>query len=385
MKKSIIAFSTAFIMLLCTSTVNGQSVRPFSYQAIARNFTGTPVTNQSVTVQFTIHDSSATGPVIYLETKILSTNDFGMFNTSVGSGNTAIGNFATIDWNSNKKFLQVGIDIGGGMNIVDMGTTELLSVPYALHSEVSERALNYNEVDGDTTNELQYIYRTGQLINLSHGGGSVILETYTAGSGINIDVNNVISTTAVPYTAGDGIIIDGNNVISTSGHYVGEMFGGGIVFHVYKDAQGVEHGLIASPYTLTFGTSWSNVTSSLIGLYEYDDGVVNTNAIINQAGHSSSAAKLCDDFSSGGFNDWYLPSAYELKLIFDNVYTLNKVLINDGNPLTSPLGLAAYWSSTEWSATNASRVDFYTGAIEGAVGGSSKSYSANAVRAIRAF
>jgi hypothetical protein len=98
MKKSIIAFSTAFIMLLCTSTVNGQSVRPFSYQAIARNFTGTPVTNQSVTVQFTIHDSSATGPVIYLETKILSTNDFGMFNTSVGSGNTAIGNFATIDW-----------------------------------------------------------------------------------------------------------------------------------------------------------------------------------------------------------------------------------------------------------------------------------------------
>jgi hypothetical protein len=92
-------------------------------------------------------------------------------------------------------------------------------------------------------------------------------------------------------------------------HYIGEQFGGGVVVAVWKTS-GVEHGLIISPTDI--GTSaYSNVSTVIIGTaaQSRSNGQGNTTAIINQPGHTSSAAKLCDDYVNGGFTDWYLPAS----------------------------------------------------------------------------
>ena len=141
---------------------------------------------------------------------------------------------------------------------------------------------------------------------------------------------------------------------SSGTHYVGEVFDGGIVFFV--DETG-EHGLMASLEDLNGGTPvpWSNVTSTIIGASAQDffDGASNTAAIIAQSGHTSSAAKLCDDYIGGGQTDWYLPSHQELYLLGNNSVIINKVLANDGDSNTNGLNVnnnfsdSSYWSSTE--------------------------------------
>ncbi|HNW90132.1 MAG TPA: hypothetical protein PKN48_10750 [Bacteroidales bacterium] len=135
-------------------------------------------------------------------------------------------------------------------------------------------------------------------------------------------------------------------------HYVGELYGGGIVFWVSPDNQ---HGLIMSLDDVSNSAAWSNITATAVGnANDMYDGLANTNAIVAQSGHTSSAAQLCLDYISGGFDDWYLPASWQISQIYHNAYTLNYVLINDGNAASVPLianstwpSVPVYWSSTE--------------------------------------
>jgi hypothetical protein len=102
------------------------------YQAIARNANGTPYVNANLTVRFSLHEQTATGTVSYAETKSLQTNDLGLFSTTFGSGTPITGTFAGINWAQTTKFLQVEINLGSAW--VDMGTQQLMSVPYAMYS-----------------------------------------------------------------------------------------------------------------------------------------------------------------------------------------------------------------------------------------------------------
>ncbi len=85
-------------------------------------------------------------------------------------------------------------------------------------------------------------------------------------------------------------------------HYPGEQFGGGVVFYVYKDGSGTEHGLIVALANQSDVQAWSNVTNEL-GTTSSWNGLANSNAIVAQAGHTNSAAKLCLDYEAAGFSD----------------------------------------------------------------------------------
>jgi hypothetical protein len=257
----------AFAITLITAA---QAPQGFNYQATARNNSGQLLLNQAVLVNFNILQNSDTGPVVYSENQTATTDDLGHINLVVGQGTASIGTFSSINWANGTYFL--GIELNTGSGYVAMGTTQLLSVPYALHA------------------------------------------------------NTATSTT-------------GNSGGFT--HYVGELFGGGIVVSVWKTA-GVEHGLIASLTDLGL-SDWSNVTDILVGT-STTNGQANTIAIINQPGHTSSAAKLCDDFTAGGFSDWYLPSSFELNQFYNAATILSSVL-GDANGFQS----LYYWSSTEYS------------------------------------
>jgi len=96
--------------------------------------------NAAVNVRFTLHEGAADGAASYAETHALTTNSVGLFNTVFGNGTPEQSAFDSINWAATTKFLQVEIDLGEGY--VDMGTTQLLSVPYALRSDEAARVKN---------------------------------------------------------------------------------------------------------------------------------------------------------------------------------------------------------------------------------------------------
>lgn len=100
-----------------------------SYQAVARDSAGTPLSNANVEVRFTLRDSSITGTVVYKEVHTLTTNQFGLFTTAIGSGTAQTGDYNTINWMGSAKYLDV--EIKQGANFLLMGSQQLLAVPYA--------------------------------------------------------------------------------------------------------------------------------------------------------------------------------------------------------------------------------------------------------------
>lgn len=133
--KSIKQFLLA-LSILTALGLTAQVPQQVNYQAVARNAAGAVLVNQSVSVRFTIHDLNATGSTVYQETHSgLTTNQFGLFTTAIGTG-TQVGSnaFSSITWGSGPKYLQVEIDPAGGSAYVSIGTTQLNAVPYALYA-----------------------------------------------------------------------------------------------------------------------------------------------------------------------------------------------------------------------------------------------------------
>lgn len=265
------------LVLAITIVATAQAPQGFNYQATVRNSAGALITNQNVLFKFNIMLNSQTSLPVYSETHQAPTDDLGQVNIVIGTGTPTIGTFSTINWANGSYFL--GIELNTGANFVAMGTTQLLSVPYALHA------------------------------------------------------NTATTTTG-----------------STGGftHYIGEAFGGGVIFHLWKDAQGVEHGLIVDKTDLSTGQAWSNISQTLIGATAQSswDGLSNSNAIVGQAGHTNSAAALCLNSTNGGQSDWYLPSEQELNMLSSNYYTVARSLTQISG--ATQLQNATYWSSTEY-------------------------------------
>jgi hypothetical protein len=111
-----------------------QAPQGIPYQAIARNASGVAIANTAVKVRFSIRDSIATGAIKYQETHNLTTSALGLFSVNVGMGTVVSGTFSGINWGKNAKFLQVELNTTGGTTYTDLGTTQMMSVPYALFS-----------------------------------------------------------------------------------------------------------------------------------------------------------------------------------------------------------------------------------------------------------
>ncbi len=108
-----------------------------NYQAIARDASGQALDHQSIHIKIAMLDSAVGGTSLYEETHERTTDAFGLFTLVIGQGNPLTGSFDAINWGSGAKFLQVAIDPEGGNNFIDMGTTQLLAVPYALYAAKS--------------------------------------------------------------------------------------------------------------------------------------------------------------------------------------------------------------------------------------------------------
>src|SRR6266576_2066038 len=109
-----------------------------NYQAVARNTSGAELVGAALTVRLGIYNNSNPIPanLVYEETHAVTTNSFGLFNVVIGQGTQiSPGNFSSILWANSAYYLRVEID--GGSGFTDMGTTQLMSVPYALYAGAS--------------------------------------------------------------------------------------------------------------------------------------------------------------------------------------------------------------------------------------------------------
>ena len=290
------------VLLVCTLGMYAQ--QGINYKALIKDGAGAVVANETIDVRFTIiADTGSTN--VYEETHTGATTDAnGIVILTIGDGTANSGVFSDIAWGGDTHSLKVEIDTGAGL--VDLGTTQLLSVPYALHAKTAE------------------------------------------------------------------------SVTSTCGLAIGDTHQGGIVF--YLDASGC-HGLIAAPSDQSTGIVWWN--GSNVDTYAYGNGIGagegNSQGIRRWQGTCSScyASELCQDLSLGGKSDWYLPSKYELNLMYENIGQGNALGLgnNIGNFVNE-----FYWSSTEFNNNFAWRQNFSNGTQNAP----NKSSPGN-VRAVRAF
>ncbi len=127
--------SLFFAIILTIITLIAQVPQSFKYQAVVRDNSGAILPNQTVGIRISIHDNTAFGPIVYQEIHTATTNQFGLVSLEIGTSVPTVGTFKGIDWSHNSKFIETEIDITGGTSYLTIGTTELLSVPYALYSE----------------------------------------------------------------------------------------------------------------------------------------------------------------------------------------------------------------------------------------------------------
>jgi uncharacterized protein (TIGR02145 family) len=123
------------LALVITTITFAQAPQGFNYQATVRNSAGALIVNQNVNFKFNLMLNSASSLPVFSETHMTPTDDLGQVNLVIGTGTATIGTFSTINWGNGNYYL--GIELNTGSGYVAMGTTQLLSVPYALYANNS--------------------------------------------------------------------------------------------------------------------------------------------------------------------------------------------------------------------------------------------------------
>lgn len=170
--KKISTFCIAFLMYI---TVFGQAPEKMSYQAVIRDNSNLLVSNQAISMKISLLQYSTSGSAVFVETHSQSTNANGLVSIEIGSGSVVSGDFSTIDWSNGPYFLKTETDLNAGTNYTIIGTSQLLSTPYALHAKTAESL-------STTISETQNLNDVLSIGNDANNGSIVNLDQLTIGS-----------------------------------------------------------------------------------------------------------------------------------------------------------------------------------------------------------
>ncbi|MCE6987768.1 tail fiber domain-containing protein [Dyadobacter sp. CY323] len=159
---------TLLLVFLLAIGLHAQAPQAFDFQGVARNATGEVISNTKISLRLTIRSVTALGPIHYRETHEPITSSSGIFTVACGSGAVSDGVFKDMEWKADLKyFLQVEVDVTGGSNYTNLGATQILSVPYALHAAEASEA--YHAKEANRWINYDPIVQTGVL-----GGGDFL-------------------------------------------------------------------------------------------------------------------------------------------------------------------------------------------------------------------
>lgn len=335
-----------FLFSLLALTAFSQAPEKISYQAVIRNSSDEILIETQVGVQISILKNLSTGKVVYTEQRTVATNANGLMTLEIGTG-TSNANFSDIPRHEGPFYIRTDIDPEGGSTYTLSAISEILSVPYALH----------------------------------------------AGTADNISDPQTI------FTPGEGIEIDGNVIkvktdsLMRNKYEIGDLAQGGVVFWV--DESGY-HGLVCAliqinntkliwmdisfhnryrdkvfvniPGTVDGFVGSGRFNTALIADYDTtfkqpDEINYSNNGLLETP--NLSAVEFCTYFQfeqdSILYTDWYLPSIYELELLFENHEIINEVLqANDFEEISRD----TYWSSNQTSPENAYIINFHSQGYE---------------------
>jgi hypothetical protein len=197
-----------YILLIIPFGILGQTPQGFKYQAVIRNANGSLVTNQQVSIKISLINGSSLGNVDYSEQHDVATNGYGVASFTVGSGSPIIGSYAAVNWSANDYFLKTELDIQNNGNFQLMGTSQILSVPYASHANTATSSL----VDNDTsaTNEIQQLSLQGNQLVLSNGG------SVTLTNAVDLDPDPINELQALSLSNDTLYLSNGNYVLMDS-------------------------------------------------------------------------------------------------------------------------------------------------------------------------
>jgi uncharacterized protein (TIGR02145 family) len=183
-----------FFLLLACLALNAISQTPqgISYQGVLRNLDGSIISDANITITFRIHENTPDGAVVYEENHSTATSN-GLVNLTVGMGTAVNGVFSQIAWGAGNKYLQVLMN--NGNDEIDLGTQQMMSVPYALYAEKSNTTNISVSAIGDT---------------LYLGNGNYILIPGISNS--NASVESGLGSTLLP-----GVSYCADKTISASG------------------------------------------------------------------------------------------------------------------------------------------------------------------------
>ncbi len=184
-----------YIFLLLPILTFGQVPQGFTYQAVATDNNGLELVEQNVSVRVSILSESSTGVEQWIEVHSTTTDGFGLFTITIGEG-TSTGNgvqssFSDIDWGGSEHYLKIEMDVNGSSEYQLLGTSQLMSVPYALHAGASDQGDSQSEQIDSLETVIQ------QLTNTVNSVSSGITSTNSNG--------NVVSLCDIGYS-GDTII-----------------------------------------------------------------------------------------------------------------------------------------------------------------------------------
>ena len=120
--------------LLIAGITEAQAPLKMSYQAVIRNDMNELIASQNIRVRISILQGTPVGPSVYTETHTVPTNVNGLATLEIGEGTVVSGNMAAVDWSDGPYYLRTETDPNGGTNYSIVGTSELLSVPYAFYA-----------------------------------------------------------------------------------------------------------------------------------------------------------------------------------------------------------------------------------------------------------
>jgi len=183
-------FLTTALFLSTIMMSWAQSPQKMTYQAVVRDAGDLLVASSPVGMQISILQTSPGGIAVYIETHTPTTNVNGLATVEIGGGTVVAGSFSGIDWSNGPYYIKTETDPNGGTVYTISGTSQLLSVPYALYAETAGSvAIDLvDDADADPTNELQTLQLVGQDLTISNGntvtltgGGNTLDEAYDQG------------------------------------------------------------------------------------------------------------------------------------------------------------------------------------------------------------
>ena len=220
----------------------------------------------------------------------------------------------------------------------------------------------------------------GKFSSLDIGKGGLFIRLDidpNGGDKYSFDISRDLANVARGLTSTFRFSVASKTVVR---RFIGEVYAGGIIFHLSQDSLGNQHGLIASLHDLSKNAKWGLMGVDYYGFKDAMNGRNTTNAMVKAGAEKGTAARLCQEYSNEGHKDWYLPSLRELQMIYEVRDIIDKTLDGDKLEKTKGFERKHYWSSTGYSGSTSWFFSFYNGGATNY----GKNFLFN-VRAVRAF